>query len=199
VVLVPTACDADDPAGALALIDGLIVSGGGGDVDPARYGAAVEPATRPVVAERDDYELALVRAAAEAAVPVLGICRGMQLVNVAFGGTLVQDLGEDGPGLHRGPPGEFADHAVRLAPGSLAARAVGTERTRVRSYHHQGVAEVAPALRASGWADDDGSVEALEDPDGRFLLGVLWHPEEDGESRVVASLVQAARERVSRS
>ena len=188
VVLVPTAVDVADPAGALALVDGLIVSGGAGDVDPAGYGAAAEPATRPVAPERDAYELALVRAAQ---VPVLGICRGMQLLNVAFGGSLVQDLGE-GPGLHRGPPGEFADHAVRLAPGSLAARAVGAERTSVRSYHHQGVAEVAPALRASGWAEDDGSVEAVEDPGGRYLLGVLWHPEEDGGSRVVASLVDAA-------
>src|SRR5256714_13053460 len=121
----------------------------------------------------------------------------MQVLNVACGGTLEQHLpdalGHDG---HTGPPGHYADHDVRLEPGSLAARAVGAERTAVKSYHHQGVRTLGDGLRASGFSLlDDGIVEAIELPGRTFALGVLWHPEEDERSRVVAALVAAARER----
>jgi putative glutamine amidotransferase len=194
VLLVPDPADADDPGRLLDQIDGLIVSGASGDVDPARYGAEAHPETRPVIPERDDFELALVRAAAGRDMPVLGICRGMHVINVAYGGTLEQHLGE---GLehdsHRGPPGTFADHHVTTDPGSLAARSAGGERTAVRSYHHQGVREPGEGLSATAWAEGDGVVEAIEDPNRRFLLGVAWHPEEDEASRVVAALVEEAR------
>jgi len=196
LVLLPDASDAGDPAGLLGLLDAVIVTGGAGDVDPARYGQPRHPETQPDAPLRDEYELALVRGAAERGVPVLGVCRGMQVVNVAFGGSLEQHLPDVvGHDRHRGEPGAFADHEVRLAPGSSAARAVGDERTGVKSYHHQGVREVGRGLRATAWAVEDDTVEAVEDEGGRFLLGVLWHPEEDEESRLIEALVNEARGR----
>jgi putative glutamine amidotransferase len=125
--------------------------------------------------------------------PVLGICRGMQLLNVACGGTLVQHLPEAlATELHAATPGAFGDHDVRLEPGSLAARAAGAERLSVKSHHHQGVDELGEGLRATGWAEPDGPVEAIELEEG-FALGVLWHPEEDARSRVIGALVSAAK------
>ena len=196
-LLVPDEADARAPEELLGRIDALVVSGGAGDVDPARYGEARHPRTQPVRAVRDDFELALVAAALDAGLPVLGICRGMQVLNVARGGTLEQHLpdllGHDG---HAGPPGRYADHDVRLEEGSLAARAVGGEQTAVKSYHHQGLRTLGEGLRASGFSLlDDGIVEAIELPDRAFALGVLWHPEEDERSRVVTTLVAAARDR----
>ena len=196
-LLVPDEVDARAPADLLGRLDALIVSGGAADVDPAHYGQARHPKTVPVEAVRDRFELALVNAALDAEVPVLGICRGMQVLNVARGGTLEQNLpdllGHDG---HAGEPGRYADHEVRLEPGSLAARAAGADRAAVKSYHHQGVRELGDGLRATGFSLlDDGIVEAIELPGRPFALGVLWHPEEDGRSRVVAALVTAARER----
>jgi putative glutamine amidotransferase len=193
VLMVPDPLDAADPAQLLGMVDGLIVSGAAGDVDPARYGASPHPQTRPVVPERDDFELALVRAAAERDVPVLGICRGMHVINVAYGGTLEQHLPDAlEHDRHRGPPGRFTHHGVRLADGSRAASAAGARRAEVRSYHHQAVAEVAQPLRPTGWAEGDDVVEAVEDPGRRFLLGVGWHPEEDEASRVIGVLVEEA-------
>jgi putative glutamine amidotransferase len=196
-LLVPDEEDARAPDDLLGRIDALIVSGGAADVDPANYGEPRHPRTVPVEAVRDRFELALVRAALAADLPVLGICRGMQVLNVARGGTLEQHLpdvlGHDG---HAGPPGHYADHEVRVEEGSLAARAVGEERAAVKSYHHQGVRTLGEGLRATGFSLlDDGIVEAIELPERPFALGVLWHPEEDERSRVVAALVAAARER----
>jgi putative glutamine amidotransferase len=127
--------------------------------------------------------------------PVLGICRGMDLLNVALGGTLEQHI--ERLDVHRHSPGAFGDHEVRLEPGSLAARAVGAERTSVKSHHHQALAEVGEGLKVSGWSEPDRLAEAIELTERRFALGVLWHPEEDERSRVMGALVDAARERVA--
>jgi len=196
-LLVPDEEDARAPDDLLGRVDALIVSGGAGDVDPAHYGAVRHPRTVPVESVRDRFELALVRTALNAGLPVLGICRGMQVLNVACGGTLEQHLPDVlGHDRHAKTPGRFADHEVRLEESSVAARAVGEERTAVKSYHHQGVRTLGDGLRATGFSLlDDGIVEAIELPGRPFALGVLWHPEEDERSRVVAALVAAARER----
>jgi putative glutamine amidotransferase len=190
VVLPPDPEDAQDPGGVLDLLDALIVTGGAGDLDPTLYGHEPHPETGPVQEERDAYELALVRGALEREMPILGICRGMQVLNVAYGGTIEQHLPDVlGHEEHRHTPGVFADHEVRLDPDSLAARAAGSEWTPVKSHHHQGIKEVGSGLQVTGWATEDDAVEALEDPSCPFVLGVLWHPEEDEKSRIVKALV----------
>ena len=139
ILLPPDPEDAEDPSGVLDLLDALIVTGGAGDLDPALYGEKPHPETGPVQEERDAYELALVRGALKRELPILGICRGMQVLNVAYGGTIEQHLPDAlGHEEHRHTPGSFADHVVRLDPGSLAAHAAGAERTPVKSHHHQG-------------------------------------------------------------
>jgi putative glutamine amidotransferase len=189
VLLLPDPEDAEDPDGALGIIDALIVTGGAGDVDPALYGQNPHPETGPVQEERDAYELALVRAAIERRMPVLGICRGMQILNVAYGGGIEQHLPDVvGHEDHRHTPGTFADHEVDLETGSLAARAAGAERAPVKSHHHQGVREIGDGLVVTGRSDDE-TVEALEDPSCPFVLGVLWHPEEDEKSQLIRALV----------
>jgi putative glutamine amidotransferase len=187
----------DDPDGMLDLLDGLILAGGS-DIDPSFYGAAPHPETRHTFPERDRSELALARRAIEREMPVLGICRGMQLINVAFGGTLIQHLPDAlGHEEHRRTPGSFdgSDHDVRLTPGSLAARAAGEEIHPTKSHHHQGVDTVGEGLEVTGVSMLDDLPEAIEDPDRRFLLGVQWHPEADERSRIVAALVEHAREK----
>ena len=189
VLLLPDPEDAEDPDGALGMIDALIVTGGAGDVDPALYGQKPHPETGPVQEERDAYELALVRAAIERRMPVLGICRGMQILNVVYGGGIEQHLPDVvGHEDHRHTPGTFTDHEVDLETGSLAARAAGAERAPVKSHHHQGVGEIGDGLVVTGRSDDD-TVEALEDPSCPFVLGVLWHPEEDEKSQLIKALV----------
>jgi len=195
LVLPPDDAVAERPDELLELVDGLMLAGGA-DVDPAAYGARPHPQTRGSRPERDRFELALVHRAIERDIPVLGICRGMQMLNVACGGTLDQHLPERvGNEDHRHTPGAFSDHEVRLEQGSLAARAVGAETTAVKSHHHQGVDELGDDLKPTGWSTADGVVEALEVDGKPYALGVLWHPEEDERSRVVGSLVEAARER----
>jgi putative glutamine amidotransferase len=182
---------ADDPDRLLDLLDGLILSGGG-DLEPGSYGAEPDPNGVGVRAERDRFELALARRALERDLPVLGVCRGMELLNVARGGTLERQLAD--AELHLHTPGRFADHRVRLEPGSLAARAVGAERISVASHHHQGVGRLGDGLIATGWAEPGGVVEAIELPERRWALGVLWHAEEEPGSPVIAALAAAARE-----
>jgi len=189
ILLSPDPEDAKNPDVVLDLLDALIVTGGAGDLDPALYGQEPHPETGPVQEERDAYELALVRAAVERRMPILGICRGMQIINVAYGGGIEQHLPNIlGHERHRHTPGSFADHEVSLKTDSLAAHAAGSERMLVKSHHHQGVRDIGVGLSVTGWADD-GAVEAIEDPSCHFVLGVLWHPEEDEKSRIIEDLV----------
>ena len=174
----------------LGAIDALVVSGGE-DVDPAAYGAERHPETKVVRPDRDRGELALLEAALARNMPVLAICRGMEILNVARGGDLVQHLpdvvGHDG---HRHTPGVFADHHVELAPGSRL-RAIVRDRSPVKSHHHQALGRLGGGLVDVAWAED-GTVEAIEDPSRRFTLGVLWHPEEGEDLALFAALVEAA-------
>jgi putative glutamine amidotransferase len=190
LILPPDDVVAESPDELLDMLDGLILAGGS-DIDPASYGAKPHPETRNTRPERDRFELALGTRALERDMPVLGICRGMEMLNVIQGGTLDQHLGLE---LHRHTPGAFVDHGVRLEAGSLAARVVGDERTEVKSAHHQGLDELGEGVIASGHADD-GIVEAIELPERSFAVGVLWHPEEDERSRVIGALVEEARSR----
>jgi gamma-glutamyl-gamma-aminobutyrate hydrolase PuuD len=183
-----------EAAGAVARLDALLLSGGG-DVAPGRYGAAPHLRTGRPDPQRDAAELAALDAALAARLPVLGVCRGAQLLNVARGGTLHQHLpdvvGHDG---HNPTPGAFTDVDVRLDPAGKVGAALGPH-LRVRCHHHQAVDRLAPGLAATGWAAD-GTVEAVEMPDRPFVVGVQWHPEEDiAELRLVAALVVAARDR----
>jgi putative glutamine amidotransferase len=185
---------AEDPDQVLAMLDGLILAGGA-DIDPASYGHQVHPETVGTVPERDAFEIALTRAAIDRDLPLLGICRGMQLINVACGGTLMQHLPERfGHNEHRRVVGSFdgAEHDVLLGEGSLAATAAGELLHMTKSHHHQGVERLGDGLAVSGVSTLDQLPEAIELPDARFVLGVQWHPEADLASSVVGALVDAA-------
>ncbi len=172
-------------------LDGLIFSGGS-DLDPELYGQDVHPETRDVARGRDDAELALLRAALERDLPVLAICRGSQVLNVALGGDLVQHLPDVvADGTHKHTPGVFADHEVELEAGSRLGGLLG-ERAPVKSHHHQGYGRLGEGLRAAARAED-GTVEALEAPERRFAVGVLWHPEAGEDARLFEALVDEAR------
>jgi putative glutamine amidotransferase len=191
-VLLPTSeAGTADPGALLDAVDCLLLSGGA-DLDPASYGSETDPRTTNVRRARDEFELALARTALERELPVLGICRGLQVLNVACGGDLVQHLDEAAMHLHT--PGRFSDHQVRLESGSLAAEAAGGELIDVRSHHHQGIGRLGNGLVATGWAEPGGVVEAIELPRGGagWALGILWHAEEDGASRVMAAFCEAA-------
>jgi putative glutamine amidotransferase len=161
-------------------VDGLLLTGGE-DIHPAWYGAEPSPHLYPPSRERDLFELALFAAARQRELPILGICRGIQLVNVALGGTLIQDLPSERPGPVSHDPGSARDartHAVRLQEGSRAAQALGAAELAVNSFHHQAVDRLANGLVATGWSED-GLIEAAESPaDSPWLLAVQWHPEE---------------------
>jgi len=193
LLLAPTPADLEDPAELLELLDGVLLTGGM-DLHPGAYGEAPHPETEATSADRDAFELGLVRAAAERDLPCLGVCRGMQVVNVAYGGALEQHLPDRlERDIHRGDAGEFADHEVEVEPGSLAALAAGATRVAVRSYHHQGVASVGAGLRVTARACGDDTTEAVEDTARRFMLGVLWHPEEDEADRLIRAFVRECR------
>ena len=167
-----------EPDGVLDLLDGLLLAGG------ADYGEHPE---------RDAFELALATGALERDLPLLGVCRGMQLMNLARGGTLIEHLPDTlGHEDHRATPGAFGDHDVWLVPGSLAARAAGTERHATKSHHHQGVDAIGDGFDVTGRATIDELPEAIEDPSRRFALGVQWHPEADPAGPEIAALVEAA-------
>ena len=182
---------AEHPGLLLDRLDGLMLAGGR-DIDPLTYGATPDPHTTDPSPERDRFELALASAALERDMPLLGVCRGMQMLNVACGGTLLQHVEREQLQRHRPTPGVFTDHDVDLVSGSLAARAAGGERVSVRSHHHQAIGELGEGLVATGRSPEDGLVEAVELPSKRFVLGVLWHPEEDEASGVIGALVDAA-------
>ncbi|MFI8256661.1 gamma-glutamyl-gamma-aminobutyrate hydrolase family protein [Streptomyces filamentosus] len=182
VMLPPDAPSA--AAAVLARLDGLVVAGGA-DVEPVRYGAEPGPRTGPPARERDAWELALIEAALASGTPLLGICRGMQLLNVALGGTLTQHL--DG---HMGEVGVMGRHTVKPVPGTRYGT-LAPEATEVPAYHHQAVDRLGAGLVASAHAED-GTVEAVELAGPSWALGVQWHPEMGEDFRVVRGLVTAA-------
>lgn len=212
-VLVPVSyLDAVEDAGGVALalpptshlaaeldrifdfLDGVLLIGGA-DIEPRFYGQARLGATEAVYPERDEFELAVVKRALERDTPFLGICRGLQILNVARGGTLRQDIADgNGASLHRRRLGSFegTEHVVRVREGSLAHRAIGELETVARCHHHQAIDSVGDGLIVSGRALADGMIEAVELPENRFALAVQWHPEADRESRVIGSLVEAS-------
>jgi putative glutamine amidotransferase len=192
----------DDPdTDVLDNLDGIVLTGGS-DVDPALYGEPAHQATS-VKPERDRAELMLLRAALATDLPVLGVCRGMQLMVVAAGGRLHQHLpdllghynhrpsAESPPAPNQGTGPTLGEHQVTLAPGSLAHRILGPALT-VNSFHHQGVADPG-RLAPTGWCPDDELIEVVEDQAREFTLGVQWHPEDTADFRLFAALVEAAR------
>jgi gamma-glutamyl-gamma-aminobutyrate hydrolase PuuD len=185
-------------AETLAAVDGLVFSGGS-DIDPELYGHDAHPETTGVVRERDDAELALLEAALARDMPVLAICRGSQLLNVAHGGDIVQHLPEDvGHDGHKLTPGEFAVHEVATEDGTLMRKLVG-ERATIKSHHHQGLGRLGHGLRFAAHAED-GTPEAIEAPARSFAVGVLWHPEAGEDAALFEALVaEAASYRAART
>jgi gamma-glutamyl-gamma-aminobutyrate hydrolase PuuD len=189
-LLVPPSEDAIEET--LAALDGILFSGGS-DLDPAEYGHDPHPETVSIRPDRDRGELALLRAALERDMPVLAVCRGSQVLNVARGGDLVQHLPDVvGDEKHKHTPGVFADHEVKVDADTRLGTLLG-ERAPVKSHHHQGFGRVGEGLVEAAWADD-GTLEALEDPSKRFAVGVLWHPEEGEDAALFQALVDEARQ-----
>src|SRR5437763_5182326 len=192
-VLLPV--DARAPRELLDVIDGLLLIGGA-DIDPSSYGAPRDPQLESTYRDRDDFEIALLEGAVERGMPVFGICRGMQIINVAFGGTLVQHLPEvEGSNPHRKALGTFegTEHTITLEPGSLTSEAAGELVHLARCNYHQSVYKLGEGLVVSGRAEVDGVIEALEADDGRWILGVQWHPEADERSQMMSAFTDAAR------
>lgn len=197
-VILPPRLDGDDRLArdVLSRIDGLIIAGGA-DIEARRYGAAAHPTAQAPRADRDAWELALARVAHAVDVPILGICRGMQVMAVAAGATLIQHLPDVvGTDEHCVAPGQFADHSVAPIEGTLLAGILGDGTLEVPTYHHQSVdpeSLTQTGFLASAW-HADGTLEAMEDPGAVFRLAVQWHPEAGEDSRLFAALVAAARE-----
>ena len=188
VLIPPSEVGIDETLDAL---DAVIFSGGS-DVDPGLYGAEPHPETDVPHSHRDAGELALLHAALERDIPTLAICRGFQLLNVARGGDLIQHLPEEvGDGVHKDVPGEFTHQPVEVKPGTRLAAIVG-EGPHVTSHHHQAVGRIGDGLVQTAWADD-GTLEALEDPSRRFVVGVQWHPEAGEDRALFEALVEEAR------
>jgi gamma-glutamyl-gamma-aminobutyrate hydrolase PuuD len=188
-LLVPPTADGVEET--LDTLDGLVLSGGA-DLDPGSYGAEAHPETNGTRPERDSAELALLEAALARDLPVLAVCRGSQVLNVALGGDLVQHLPEVvGHEGHKQTPGVFSDHGVEILPQTKLHEIVG-QHAPVKSHHHQGYGRLGDGLQVCAHAED-GTVEAIEDPSRRFALGVLWHPEEDEDAALFRALVEEAR------
>jgi putative glutamine amidotransferase len=182
----------DGVSETLDALDAIVFSGGA-DVDPAHYGAEPHPETDTPQARRDAAEMTLLQAALERDMPTLAICRGFQLLNVARGGDLVQHLPEEvGHDDHKQIPGEFAVHPVEVREGSRLGQLVGPT-PRVTSHHHQALGRVGDGLVESAWAAD-GTLEGVEDPSHRFVVGVQWHPEAGEDAALFEALVAQARE-----
>ena len=189
-LIVPPNEDAIDET--LDALDGVLFSGGS-DIDPSEYGQDAHPETNGLRPDRDRGELSLLRAALERDMPVLAVCRGSQVLNVARGGDLVQHLPEIvGHEQHKHTPGVFADHEVDVKEGTRLGSLLG-ERAPVKSHHHQGFGRVGEGLVEAAWAAEDGTLEAVEDPGKRFAVGVLWHPEEGEDAALFRALVDEAR------
>src|SRR5215212_589249 len=188
-LLVPPSDDGVEET--LDILDGVIFSGGS-DLDPGSYGQEPHPETKGIAADRDRAELALLNAALARDMPVLAVCRGSQVRNVALGGDLVQHLPDVvGDEKHKHTPGAYADHDVDVEPETRLGALLG-DRAPVKSHHHQGFGRLGSGLRQAARAED-GTVEALEDPSRRFALGVLWHPEAGEDLRLFEALVEEAR------
>ena len=195
----------DAAAAALDPLDGLVLTGGH-DVDPQWYDAHPSPALGPVDSRRDEFELALFHAARKRGLPILGICRGMQLVNVALGGTLYQDLPSEQPGeIHHDPPvaRNSRTHAVTVSEGSRLQAALDAGKLTTNSFHHQAIKDLAPGLTVTARADD-GVIEGVEsEATGDWLLAVQWHPEEfhheanSPDQRLFRALIRATASQVS--
>lgn len=192
VLLPPQPVDPEIAERVLDSLDGLLITGGT-DVDPAVYGQRPHSSTDQPARQRDAWEFALLRAALQRRLPVLGICRGAQVLNVALGGTLHQHLPDViGHSGHRAGNAVFTTLPVRTVPGTRLAALVG-DSVDARCYHHQGIAELGAGLVVSGW-DADGVVEALELPGPGFALAVQWHPEESlDDLRLFSAIVEAAQ------
>jgi putative glutamine amidotransferase len=188
-VLIPPCEEGVDET--LDALDAVVFSGGA-DVDPSLYGADAHPETDTPQARRDASELALLRSALERDMPVLAVCRGVQLLNVARGGDLVQHLPETlGHDDHKQVPGTFVEHPVEIKEGTRLAAMIGA-RADVTSHHHQGLGRVGEGLVEAAWAGD-GTLEGVEDPSQRFTVGVQWHPEAGEDEALFSNLVEEAR------
>ena len=189
-LLVPPSADAIEET--LDGLDGLVFSGGS-DLDPGHYGQEPHEETFGVVPHRDEAELGLLRGALERDMPVLAICRGSQVLNVARGGDLIQHLPDVvGHEIHKhDPPGAFSEHDIELVEGTRVQSLMG-DHAPVKSHHHQGFGRLGEGLREAGHAED-GTVEAVEDPSQRFAVGVLWHPEAGEDMALFQALVGEAR------
>lgn len=190
-LIAPTLLPPDRAAAVLSATRGLVLTGGE-DVEPVRYGAAPHPRLEATDSTRDAAELALIAAARAARLPILAICRGIQVLNVAFGGTLYQDLDSERPGPVAHVGGDAGRHAIRVEPGSRLARTLGTTTATVNSRHHQAIRDLAPGLRAVAWAED-GLIEAVEpaDPAAAWIVAVQWHPEDLTERALFEGFARA--------
>jgi putative glutamine amidotransferase len=187
----------------LPRLDGLILSGGG-DVDPATYGADRDPGTGPASEARDDAELTLARRTLAAGLPLLGICRGLQVINVALGGTLIQHLPDlVGNNSHSPDAAGYGSHKVSVAPGSQLAAILGRTEAAVPTHHHQAIERLGTGLVATAWTDDGvieaaefdaiGSAATVSDAGGQFAIAVQWHPEAGDDPSLFTALIEAAR------